>query len=126
MSEQAPPDVAQLREQLDRAVAEQQVVEQPGIQKQPVPTAVKWELIEMTDHEGGKHVLCALSFATPVGTSTYFMEEQNIRALNDGLSRLLPEMKTGPSMRSKLIVPQVDASQVVAAIEKKQREGAGK
>lgn len=97
----------------------------PGIQKAPVPTAVRWELVQLSDVDGNEHVLCALSFATPVGTSTYFMPYENVRALDDGLRAILPQMKTGPSMRSKLIVPQVDASQVIAAIQQ-QQNGKGK
>ncbi len=108
-------------------IAEERGMPVGGIPKTPLPTAVSWEAVQFTNPENGEQVvMAALSFATPQGSSTYFLPYENLRAMNDGLSRMLAEMPAGTPARAKLIVPQVDVNQVLKAVENGQKKGVQK
>lgn len=88
-------------------------VQPPGIPKSPVPTAFRWEAVEMTEADGTTKPAVALSVATPLGTHTYFLPPANAQQLGDGVGQLARRLIGSNRM---IITPEVDMDAVLKTL----------
>lgn len=76
----------------------------------PVPTNVRWQSAQVD----GLGPMVILSFATPVGTSSYFFPAGSALSLADGIAAAAREAEMN---RRGIIVPDVDTQAVLKAVK---------
>ena len=101
-------------------MTEQRPPEQPQsdpffVPVQPVPTNVRWQPIQAE----GIGPLVLVSFATPVGVSSYFFPPAQAINLADGIAAAARDAEMN---RKGIIVPDVDTEAVLRAVKNGERK----
>lgn len=89
----------------------------PAVPLQALPTSIRWEFMALSNPEGATEVRVALSFSTPQGVSTFFLEKETAETMAAGLTRLLGEWPVA------IEIPTMNVDDVLRSIKSQNGHG---